>query len=121
VSPAARLAAAAIVGLFVLQLAWHGFVAPPTQSAPWAMALFFALPILPAFVLLLLRHRRAGFWGALAALLYFSHGVMTAWVSPEVRGLALGQAALSALLVVAASWDGVRARFARKRAAPPTV
>jgi uncharacterized membrane protein len=120
-SPAARLAAAGIVGLLALQLAWHGWLAPPARSAPWAMALFFALPILPAFVLLLLRHRRAGFWGALAALLYFSHGVMAAWVSPEVRDLALGQVALSALLVVAASWDGVRARFARRRAAPPAV
>ncbi len=119
-SPAARLAAAAIVGLFALQLVWHGWLAPPVHAAPWAMALFFALPILPAFALMLLRHRRAGFWGALAALLYFSHGVMAAWASPGVRGLALAQVLLSAVLVVAASWDGVRARFARRRP-PPAV
>lgn len=119
-SHAARVAAAAIVGLFALQLTWHGWLAPPARSAPWAMALFFALPILPAFVLTLLRHHRAGFWGALAALLYFSHGVMAAWASPGVLGLALAQVALSASLVVAASWDGMRARFARRRP-PPTV
>ena len=119
-SPAARVTAAAIVGLFALQLAWHGWLAPPARSAPWAMALFFALPILPALVLVLLRHRRAGFWGALAALVYFSHGVMAAWATPGVRGLALAQVALSAVLVVAASWDGMRGRFARRRP-PPAV
>lgn len=117
---AKRLAAVAILGLFVLQLAWHGWLAPPVHAAPWAMALFFAAPILPAVGLLALRHRRAGFWGALAALLYFSHGVMAAWVTPEVRTMALLQVALSALLVVAASWDGMRGRFARRRA-PPAV
>ena len=84
------------------------------------MAIFFALPILPALVLVLLRHRRAGYWGALAALLYFSHGVMVAWSSPGERWLGLAQAALSAVLVVAASWDGMRARFG-KRPAPPAV
>ena len=119
-SAATRLAWAAILGLFALQLAWHGALAPPVHAAPWVMVLFFSLPILPALVLVLLRHRRAGFWGALAALLYFSHGVMAAWSSPEVRGLALAQVALSALLVVAASWDGMRARFKRRRA-PPVV
>lgn len=118
---AKQLTAVGILGLFVLQLAWHGWLAPPVHSPPWAMALFFAAPILPALVLLALRHRRAGFWGALAALLYFSHGVMAAWASPDVRGLALLQVALSALLVVAASWDGMRGRFARRRQPPPAV
>ena len=120
-SPAARLAGAAILGLFALQLAWRLWLAPPTQAAPWMMALYFSLPILPAVVLVLLRHRRAGFWGALAALLYFSHGVMVAWAQPGVLGLALAEVGLSALLVVAASWDGMRARFARRRGAPPAV
>ena len=119
-SLATRVAAATIVAVFGLQLAWHGWLAPPARSAHWAMALFFALPILPALVLVLLRHRRAGFWGALAALVYFSHGVMAAWATPGVRGLALAQVALSAVLVVAASWDGMRGRFARRRP-PPAV
>jgi uncharacterized membrane protein len=120
-SPAARLAAVAILGLFALQLAWHGWLKPPVHAAPWVMAGVFALPILPAVVLLALRHRRAEFWGALAALLYFSHGVMVAWAQPGVLGLALAEVALSAVLVVAASWDGMRARFARGRGAPPAV
>ena len=66
-SAATRIAGAAIVGLFALQLAWHGWLSPPTQADPWPVAVFFALPVLPALLLVLLRHRRAGFWGALAA------------------------------------------------------
>ncbi len=119
-STASRIAAAAIVALFALQLAWHGWLLPPTQADPWPLAIFFTLPILPALLLVLLRHRRAGYWGALAALLYFSHGVMVAWSSPGELWLGLLQAALSALLVVAASWDGMQARF-NKRPAPPAV
>ncbi|PRH81562.1 DUF2069 domain-containing protein [Arenimonas caeni] len=120
-SRAARITAVAVLAMLALQLAWRLWLAPPTQAAPWTMALFFSLPILPAAVLVLLRHRRAGFWGALAALLYFCHGVMLAWSEPEVRGLALAEAALASVLVVAASWDGMRARFAARRARRPTV
>lgn len=119
-SAATRVATAAIAALFALQLAWHAWLSPPTQADAWPVALFFALPILPALVLALLRHRRAGFWGALAALLYFSHGVMAAWASPGELWLGLLQAVLSAVLVVAASWDGMRSRFSKRRA-PPAV
>jgi uncharacterized membrane protein len=111
---AARATAVATLALFALQLAWHGWLVPPARVPPWAMALFFAAPLLPAVVLVLLRHRRAGFWGALAALLYFCHGVMVAWAVPGERGLALAEAVLSAMLVVAASWDGMRGRFAAR-------
>ncbi|MBP6597449.1 MAG: DUF2069 domain-containing protein [Arenimonas sp.] len=118
-SRASRIAATALLALTGLQWLWHGWLAPPASVPAWAMATTFTLPLVPALLLLLLGHRRAGFWGALAALVYFSHGVMAAWASPDVRWLALAQAALSATLVVAASWDGVSARFRKRAAAPP--
>lgn len=117
---ASCIAGVAVLGLFALQVAWHGWLSPPVHVPPWQMALAFSLPILPAVLLVLLRHRRAAFWGAMAALLYFSHGVMEAWSNPAVRGLALAEVALSCLLVVAASWDGTRARFNKPRT-PPAV
>ena len=119
-SPMARLAQVSILALFALLVAWHGVLAPPRQAAPWAMVLFFCLPLLPALVLTLIGHRKAGFWGALAALIYFCHGVMVAWAAPETRTLGLLEAGVSALLVVSASWDGLRARM-NKRPAPPAV
>lgn len=112
-SLAQRQVALTIVGLFVLQLLWHGLLVPASQGA-WLIAALFALPIIPALMLLARRHRRAGFWGSVAALLYFCHGVMEAWSSVQARVPAFIEITLSVWLIVAASWDGMRARFARK-------
>lgn len=116
---AQRTAGVAILAMAVLQFAWHGVLAPPASVSPWLLAAVFAAPLLPALVLLAGRSPRAPFWGALAALLYFCHGVMIAWAVPAERTLALVETALAATLIVAASWDGMRGRFAR-RSAPRT-
>ena len=116
-SVAGRVAAAAIVAMAALQLAWHGVLSPASGGGRWPVAVFFLLPLLPALALLLARHRRAAFWGALAALLYFCHGIMVAWSAPADRAPALAEVALSVVLIAAASWDGVRARFRRRPAA----
>lgn len=117
-SPARVLTAAGILSLAALPWVWHAWLAPPRVAPGWAMALVFMLPVLPALVLLLARHPRAGFWGAVAALFYFSHGVMEAWSAPAVRGLALAEAVIAAGLVLASSWDGLRGRFAGRRRGP---
>lgn len=107
-------AAATTLALLLLQWAWHALWLPPQRVAPWTMALAFSLPILPSAILWLRRHPRAGFWGAIAALGYFSHGAMEAWANSAARPFALSEALLSAVLIVAASWDGMRARFAKR-------
>jgi uncharacterized membrane protein len=106
-----RYAALGIVALFALQFLWHGLLLP----VGWLIAGLYSLPILPAVVLLLLGHRRAAYWGAVAALLYFSHGVMEAWANPEARLLALTEVALSVWLIVAYGWDGLQARIAKRK------
>lgn len=113
-SIARRYAMLGIAALFVLQFLWHGYLLPPEQAPAWLIAGVFALPILPAAILAILRHPQAGFWGSVAALLYFCHGVMEAWTDPEARPLAWLETALSVWLIVAASWDGMKARFQRK-------
>ena len=118
---ARRIAGLAILAMAALQFAWHGLLAPPASMSPWLLAAVFAAPLLPALVLLAKRSARAPFWGALAALLYFCHGVMIAWAAPAERTLALVETALAAVLIVAASWDGMRGRFARKPSPPPAV
>jgi uncharacterized membrane protein len=114
-SPARHLATAAILGLALLPWLWHGWLAPPERLPAWLAAGLHMLPMLPALLLLAARHRAAWFWGAVAALFLFSHGVMEAWSSPPARAPALAEAALATALVLAASWDGLRARAARKR------
>lgn len=114
-SLARRYAMLGIAALFSLQFFWHGFLLPPARGHAWWIAALFSLPILPAVVLGLLRHPRTAFWGGIAALLYFCHGVMEAWADAQARPLALLEIALAIWLVLAASWDGMRARFVRKK------
>jgi len=110
------LALAGLFGLLLLQWLWHHWIAPPLSVAPWIYAAFFCIPLLPSLWLLALRHRASLLVGALAALLYFCHGVMVAMSVPQLERLALIEIALSVLVVVAASWNGLRARFTRKPA-----
>jgi len=111
---ARALALAAVLALLLLQWRWHAMIAPPTAVAPWALAALYCLPMLPCLWLLLRGHRAAPLVGAIAALLYFCHGVMFATGTPALRGPALTEIALSLIVIFAASWDGLRARFARK-------
>ena len=108
------LAGAGIVALFALSLAWQLALAPPQRMPPWIAALLHALPLVPAVVLLARRQSSAGFWGALAALILFCHGVSEAWSSSATRGLAFIEIALSVLVIFAASWNGLRARLAKR-------
>ncbi len=114
---ARALALAGILGLLLWQWLWHETMAPPLSAIPWVYAAFFCMPLLPSLLLIACRQRAALLAGALAALLYFCHGVMVAMSVPALRMLSLVEIALSVLVVVAASWNGLRGRFARK----PTV
>lgn len=109
------LAHAGVFALAALVLAWYGVFAPTTVIPPWLSLTTMLLPLLPVLALILLRHPKAAFWGGVVSLFYFSHGAMEAWTSPEVRAWALVEVALSLLVILAASWDGMRARFAAKR------
>jgi uncharacterized membrane protein len=104
--------------LAALQPFWHAWLAPPAALPPWLVTAAGLAPIAPALVLFALRHRRAPYWAAVAALLYFCHGVMEAWSDRAVWPLALAEAALAVWIVATYGWDGMRARFGRKPAAP---
>ncbi len=110
------LALGGILGLLLLQWRWHAMIAPPASVAPAALVAIYCLPLLPCLILLALRRRTALLVGAIASLLYFSHGVMFAFGEPALRVPALTEVALSLIVVVAASWNGLRARFAHKTA-----
>jgi uncharacterized membrane protein len=109
------LARAALLALLALVLAWQLWLVPPTQLPRAAAAALHAAPLLPALLMLWRRRAGAEFWAAVAALLLFCHGVAEAWSNPAARPLALIEAALCVLIVWGASWDGMRARFARRR------
>jgi uncharacterized membrane protein len=104
-----------ILALALLQPAWHLWLAPSASLPPIFVVVVMSLPILPAVLLALFRRPSAGFWGGVAALLYFSHGVMELWSNPAVTALAWVETLLSVGMVVAASWRGLQARAAARR------
>lgn len=112
---ARALALAGVLGLLLLQWRWHAMITPPTAIAPWVLVLFYCLPMLPCLLLLAVGHRAALLVGAIGALLYFCHGVMFAVGEPALRAPAATEIVLSVLVIVAASWTGLRTRFARKK------
>lgn len=113
---ARAFALSGIAELLALQLLWHGLWMPPDSVPALLYAGFFCLPLLPSVWLALRGNRAAAFAGALAALLYFSHGVMEAMSAPAERGLALVEIALSIWVIVATSWPGLRGRFSKSAA-----
>jgi uncharacterized membrane protein len=103
-----------LFALIALQYVWFVVLAPSQSVPPMWAASIFALPLAALLAVYLRGVRSAAFWAGVFALGYFCIGVMEAWSTPAARMPALLQTVLSALLVVACSWDGMRARFARK-------
>ena len=82
-----------------------------------ASLLIFAAP--PALLLLgvLRGSAKAAFWAGVLALFWFSHGVMVAWSRPGEAAHAWSEIVLSLAVVLASSWPGLSARFAKRKAA----
>lgn len=116
-----RYAALGMLALLALQVVWHVFLLPPGRGPAWAVALLFSLPILPGLLLLLARRPSAVFWGGVAALFYFCHGIAEAWTIAESRPLALAEVGLAVWTIVAGSWTGMQARFSRTKGPPANV
>jgi uncharacterized membrane protein len=110
-----KFAALGVVALLVLQFLWHAWLLPPTFGSRWLIAGLFSLPLLPSLLLLLGRKPSAQFWGGVAALFYFCHGIAESWAIPEALPLALLEVGLSVWVIVAGSWAGMKARFSRRK------
>jgi uncharacterized membrane protein len=106
VTPARRVALVAVAGLLLVQWLWHGAT---------LAACVYALPLLLLALLLASRRPDGWFWAGVLALPYLCHGIAEAWAAPPQRAPAIAEALLAAVLALAVSWDGMRARFAGKR------
>lgn len=111
---ATRANAALALALLALLVAWHGWAKWPGASA--GLLVVLGLPLAAVLGLHVAQRPSARFWTGVVALVTFSHGVTEAWTLAGARAPALAEAALSALAVASASWDGLRARFGRRRA-----
>ena len=105
-----RILIAALLALVVLYGFWFA-----RQADAWVALAVMAWPPLLLAPGVMLRRRTAGFWSAVFALAWFSHGVLVAWIRPEERVLAWIELTLAVVVVVAASMAGLRARFSKRR------
>lgn len=105
-----RLGLFAWAVLVLLQLAWHGWLWPPTQ---WPVTGVLAITVVPLLLPLLAIAdvRRALLWVGTLGLFYFCHGVSEAWSAPAQRGLAVTEIVLT-LLLIGVLGAGVRRRKA---------
>jgi uncharacterized membrane protein len=110
-----RLLAAALAALALLFVAWFR-----DDAQAWAALTLFAGPPLLLLAGVLRGNRIAAFWSGVLGLFWFSHGVMLAYDRPAERGYALVEVGLALLIIVAASWPGLRARFGGHQEQKPT-
>lgn len=96
----------ALVAQAALQLLWHGGAAVASRGASLVITL---LPLAPALWIARRNLRRGVLIGGIASLLYFAHGVSTAWSDPAARGPALAETVL-ALLVIGTLAGDLRSR-----------
>ena len=110
--PSTRVLATSLVLIAALYAAWY------RNDAHFGAALLvFVLPSLLLLAGVLLRRPSAPLWSGIAALFWFSHGVMYAWSHPELGLWPWAGIALSLAVVFSASLPGMRARFSKRR--PP--
>lgn len=103
--------AVALFALSVLFSLWYH-----DSSLRVAAMIFFTLPPLLLLACVLRGSAKATFWAGVFGLFWFSHGVMEAYAAPIVRTFALAEIFLALVIVVASSWSGLSARFAKKKA-----
>jgi uncharacterized membrane protein len=109
-SIARRVLVVALIALTGLYLLW--FAATPN---PWITLAVFAIPPAALAMAALRSWRQAGFWAGVLALAWFSHGIMVAWTRAPERLFAIAEIVLALVIVFAASYPGMRARFAKPR------
>ncbi len=105
-SPSRRVLAAALLALSLLFVMWFH-----DDRQRLAALLVFALPPLLAMLAVLRDRVTAAFWSGLLGLFWFCHGVMAAWGPPAHRHYGWGEIILAVIIVVSASWPGLKARF----------
>lgn len=106
-----RLCLLAVLALLALQWLWPFRVWPAMETSGLVLAVLASAPLFAILAALLLKRRTARFWAGVAALFYFSHGIAEAWAVSEHRLPGLLEALLSVVMVLASSWEGLRARL----------
>lgn len=88
---ATRWCAATLLALVAVRVAWA--IAWQAPALPAAAGILW--PLLPFVAALAFGLRGVWIYAGIGAGIYFCHGVMEAWATPDARGWALGEALLA--------------------------
>lgn len=89
------IAVSGYFGLIALILAWQGWISPP-KALPVSVALFLLLvPLLFPLRGILYGRAYTFAWASFLSMLYFMHGIVEAYSTPEDRWLAILEVILS--------------------------
>ena len=86
---------AAYLATLLWQVVWHLLLPPPYGIRNLWLALVACLPLLIPLKGLIRGNYRSMIWAGLLLMLYFTIGVMEAWVNPAHRAPAMVQIALA--------------------------
>lgn len=107
--PSRIVLGAALFALSVLYAAWFH------ADKHWlAVLLVFIAPPLLLMLGVLRGSTKAAFWAGVFGLFWFSHGVMSAYGQPAVSLYGWLEIVLAVVIIVSASWPGLRGRFGKK-------
>lgn len=104
-SPALRIAVAALAALLALQPLWHVWLAPPKPGLLVPTLVLATAPLLLSLWIAVKSLRRGVLIGGMACLFYFSHGVSELWSGAPPRWPAAVEIALALVVVLAMGWD----------------
>jgi uncharacterized membrane protein len=112
-----RLGFTAWGALAALQIIWHAWLLPPTQT-PVAATLALALVPLALPLLYWRQPARALLASGIICLFYFCHGVVAAWAAPAERVLACVEIVLATSVSLACAHMPKRRRNAGSKLEP---
>jgi len=100
-----RVGAAALAALTLLQVAWHAWLFPAPAALRLPTLAITTLPLAWALWVSSRNLRRGVLIGGIICLLYFCHGVGSAWSVSTSRVLALVEVMLTLAVIGALGWD----------------
>jgi len=89
------------LGTLILLVAWYSWLAPSAHFPVSLVLLVLVLPLFAPLRGLLHRRRYTIAWSCFLALLYFTHGVVEAYVSETTKSLGLLEVLFSSLWFLA--------------------
>ena len=98
-----RIGFAALIALTLLEVIWHAWLLPGSSIS--ATLIVTALPAAFCVLLCTRNLRRGVLVGGMLCLLYFAHGVSSAYSEPDARVLAFIEIALALTVIGALGWD----------------